>query len=52
MAEIKDGSLQIQPGRSSDKKKVTVDFELAFGAAEVVAEPNSARTGLATVNGT
>jgi hypothetical protein len=34
MAEIKDVTLQIQPGSNSDKKKVTVGFKLTFSAAE------------------
>ena len=34
MAEIKDVTLQIQPGSNSDKKKLTVCFKLAFTAAE------------------
>ena len=35
MAEIKDVTLQIQPGSSSDKKQVTAGFKLAFTPAEV-----------------
>jgi hypothetical protein len=35
MAEIKNVTLQIQPGSNADKKKVTVGFKLAFTSAEV-----------------
>lgn len=35
MADISDVTLQIQAGSSSDKKKVTVGFKLAFTPVEV-----------------
>ncbi len=34
MAEIKDVTMQVQPGNKSDNKKVTVSFKLAFSGAE------------------
>lgn len=34
MAEIKDVTLQIQPGSTLNKKKATVAFKLAFNSAE------------------
>ena len=34
MAEIKDVTMQVQPGNNSDNKKVTVSFKLAFSGAE------------------